>query len=345
MKKKVRFAVMGCGQISALHIQSILSLEEAELLGVYDVVPEAARRVGAQHGVTAYATPEALCADPRVDAVCICTPSGLHAQHALAVIAGGKHVLVEKPMALSLADCDAVSAAARARGVLVGVVSQMRFSEAVRQVKRMVEEGDLGRIACVDLSMKYYRSPEYYGSGAWRGTWAMDGGGALMNQGIHGVDLLQYIMGSVQSVYAQAGTFVHDIEVEDALSAVVRFDSGALGVIQATTSAYPGYPRRLEICGEHGSVLLEEDHIVRREVKGEPAFMEQSAPALQGVQSHKDPMALSADGHQAQIRDFISAILYQTPLLVDDREGRKTVEIVLNAYASAASGLPVDMKE
>lgn len=339
MKRKVRFAVMGCGQISTLHVQSILSLEQAELRGVFDIVPEAARRVGAQYGVLVYETSEALCTDPCVDAVCVCTPTGLHAEHALAAIAGGKHVLVEKPMALTLADCDAISASAQAQHVLVSVVSQMRFSNSIQQVKRMVEEEALGRIICADLCMRYYRSPAYYDSGDWRGTWAMDGGGALMNQGIHGVDLLQYIMGSVRSIYAQAGTFVHDIEVEDALSAVVRFDSGALGVIQAATCAYPGFPRRLEICGEHGSILLEEDRIVRCETKGKP-IMEQD-DASQSVQSHNDPLALSIHGHQAQIQDFINAILYQTPLLVDDREGRKTVEIILNAYASAASGMPV----
>ena len=228
----MHFAVAGCGVISRFHLDAIRSIEDAALCGVYDPVEASARAAAQAYGTRAYPDYDALLADPQVDAVCICTPSHLHAPLALQAVAAGKHVLIEKPVALTLEDCDAVAAAARAAGVQVGVVSQLRYGPAVARVKRALESGALGRITRCDLYMKYFRPQSYYDSGTWRGTQAMDGGGALMNQGIHGVDLVRYLMGPADSIYALSGTLVRDIEVEDTLTAVVAWHCGAQGVIQ-----------------------------------------------------------------------------------------------------------------
>lgn len=269
MDGKIGFAVIGCGMISKFHISAISRIEEAYLAGVYDASRERAEGTAAEHGVRAYGSLEEIWEDKAVDAVCICTPSGLHGAAACEALAHDCHVLVEKPMALTLEDCDKMLRLAGERHVKLSVVSQLRFSPAVQQARRLLESGALGRLLNADLHMKYFRSQEYYDSGGWRGTWAMDGGGALMNQGIHGVDLLLYLAGPAASVYGRAATLARRIEVEDTLSAVALFESGALGVIQADTAVYPGFPRRIELCGDKGSVILEEDKIVCAVFEGE----------------------------------------------------------------------------
>jgi len=304
----VHFAVAGCGVISRFHLDAIRSIEDAALCGVYDPVEASARAAAQAYGTRAYPDYDALLADPQVDAVCICTPSHLHAPLALQAVAAGKHVLIEKPVALTLEDCDAVAAAARAAGVQVGVVSQLRYGPAVARVKRALESGALGRITRCDLYMKYFRPQSYYDSGTWRGTQAMDGGGALMNQGIHGVDLVRYLMGPADSIYALSGTLVRDIEVEDTLTAVVAWHCGAQGVIQASVGDYPGFPRRIELNGESGTIILEEDRIVKWEVAGDSAYHIYEQEPAPEVRSHSEAGAIDPSGHVAQLRNFIDAV-------------------------------------
>ncbi len=320
--------------ISRLHIQAIRAQQDAVLAGVYDHLPELAQTRAAEVQTACYARLEDLLADPDIDLVSICTPSGLHAVQAVQALEAGKHVLIEKPIALNLPDSDAISAAARSRNLLVGVVSQLRFSQAVRDVKAALDAGQLGRIVSADLYMKYYRPQSYYAQNAWRGTRQMDGGGALMNQGIHGVDLLRYLCGPVTSIMAQARTLTHAIEVEDTLAAVVTYASGALGVIQATTSIYPGFPRRLEIHGERGSIILQEDTIVQWSIAGQPDKILDSSDSAQ--HGHQNPEQISSAGHVAQYANFIVALRGREPLLVDDREGRNALEIIVKTYESAA---------
>ena len=238
-------------------------------------------------------------------------------------------------------NCDAVAAAARAAGVQVGVVSQLRYGPAVARVKRALESGALGRITRCDLYMKYFRPQSYYDSGTWRGTQAMDGGGALMNQGIHGVDLVRYLMGPADSIYALSGTLVRDIEVEDTLTAVVAWHCGAQGVIQASVGDYPGFPRRIELNGESGTIILEEDRIVKWEVAGDSAYHIYEQEPAPEVRSHSEAGAIDPSGHVAQLRNFIDAVRGEGTLLVDEAEGRKALALVLAAYRSAAEGKPV----
>ena len=343
MKSTVNFGVIGCGVISHFHIQAINAIEGAKLYGVYDHIYEFAKKIASEQHVKAYQTLEEMLADPELDAVCICTPSGLHAKQAVEAAKAGKHVLIEKPIALSLEDCDAISAEAEKSGVKVAVVSQLRFSPAMQKVKRAINEGRLGKIVSADIYMKYYRSQEYYDKNEWRGTIAMDGGGALMNQGIHGVDLLQYAMGPVKSITALSAALVRKIEVEDTLNAIVEFENGAFGVIQAMTSAYPGFPRRLEINGEHGCIVMEEDTIVKWDVEGEESAEEGKLD--DSVKSFSDPSKIGTEGHILQISNFIDAIHDKADLLVDDKEGRKALEIILNAYRSSEEKKTVYFKK
>lgn len=340
MKLTVNFAIVGCGLISRLHLAAIEAIDDARLAGVYDADPQAAARTAAEWETRAYPTYEALLEDPAVDAVCICTPSFLHVQHARQALEAGRHVLVEKPLALTVEDCDELILLAQQKGVQLGVVSQLRFSPSVCNVRRALEKGLLGRLTRVDLYMKYYRSQSYYDSGAWRGTWDKDGGGALMNQGIHGVDLLLYLMGPVKSIYALCGTLARDIEVEDTLSAVMAYQGGAIGVIEASTADWPGAPRRIEINGEYGMITLEEDRIAVFRVEGEDPYrlyeQKESSAA-----THSDPGRIEPTGHREQLKNFISAVRGDTELLVDARQGRAAVELVLAAYRSQKLGMPV----
>lgn len=338
--RQIGYVIIGCGMISQFHIAAINATPAAKVLGVYDAVPDRCRDFAARNGVRAYASLEEVWSDGTVDAVCICTPSGMHYPQAKAALEHGKHVLVEKPMALSLADCDDMIAAAKERGLVLGVVSQLRFSPAIQQVKQAVDAGVLGRLVCGDLYMKFHRSQDYYDSSQWRGTWAMDGGGALMNQGIHGVDLLQYLAGPVESVFARAKTLARRIEVEDTLSAVTEFRSGAVGVIQATTSMYSGFSRRLELCGEKGTIILEEDKILLWDVADDDGRVLENQGAAE-VRSSSDPSQISTNGHARQIGNFNAAILGREELLIDGIEGRKALEIILGAYQSSRENRPV----
>ncbi|MDW7656492.1 MAG: Gfo/Idh/MocA family oxidoreductase [Bacillota bacterium] len=339
MIKPVQFAIVGCGMISSFHVQAINAQEDARLAGIFDHIPTMAAKKATEYQTTCYASYESMLNDPSIDAISICTPSGMHAQQAIQAILAGKHVLIEKPIALNLEDSDQISLLARQNGVLVGVISQLRFSKAVSQIKAALDEGHLGQIVSVDLYMKYHRPQSYYDQSPWRGTWAMDGGGALMNQGIHGIDLLRYLAGPLQSIFASAKTLVRQIEVEDTLSAVVTFRSGALGVIQATTSVYPGFPRRLEIHGEKGSIILEEDTIIQWTIAGE---LERLCPQQSTNQkSHRNPTDIDKAGHMAQYENFIQAVQGNVSLLVDDQAGRQALEIIVKAYESSEKGQPL----
>ena len=264
---KLGFGIIGCGVIADFHANALFELSaDAEIIGVADVNYDAAEKFANRHRIRAYPDVAALLADKAVDVVCICTPSGYHADVVKQAAEAGKHIVVEKPMAITTEQLDAIVRCCEANGVMLTSIAQSRFSRSVIRTKNAVEEGLLGRIVTADIYMKYFRSQEYYDSGSWRGTKRLDGGGALMNQGIHGVDLLLYLAGPVKRVYARAKTLARKIEVEDTLSAVVDFASGAIGVIQATTSVYPGYPRRLEINGERGSIALEENSIAKWDI-------------------------------------------------------------------------------
>lgn len=341
MQKKLGFGIIGCGIIADFHANAIYECEnDAELIGVCDVVFDAAEKFAHRHGTKAFLNEDALLNCDDIDVVCICTPSGYHHASVIAAARAGKHIICEKPLAINKEQLDAVEEECKKAGVTVSVISQNRYAKSIRRVKSAIDEGLLGKIVCADIYMKYYRSQEYYDSGSWRGTKRIDGGGALMNQGIHGVDLLLYLAGDIKSVYAISKTLVRNIEVEDTLSAIVEYKSGATGVIQATTSVYPGYPRRLDINGENGSIVLDETSIVRWDIQNGhghddvvlmPSFTHGAAT----------PTAISGDGHVQQISDMIRCIKDGRQPLSGLADGRKAVDVILAIYRSAEEGRPV----
>ena len=329
------FAIWGCGAVSSTHADAIRSIDGARLVGAYDINGESLNSFCNKYDVEAFTEPDEMLTDGRIDAICICLPSGLHYETALSCIERGKNVVIEKPIALNSEQAEEIVKRADENGVFVTVISQLRYSRSIMRVKNIVESGKLGRITLGNAIMKYWRSPEYYASSPWRGTWGMDGGGALMNQGIHGVDLLQYFMGRVVSVFAYAKTLVHNIYTEDTLSAVVEFESGAIGTIQATTSVAPGYGRRIEICGSKGSIALCEGDIEICDVEGEEIPLKDKDDLYDTASV---PGNMDCKLHAAQLSDFIRSVREGEKPLLDAVEGKKSVDIICAIYRSAQTG-------
>jgi predicted dehydrogenase len=341
-EKHIGFGIIGAGVISETHARAIDSIENARLYGVYSINKNKSDALAAKYNCTAYATLDEMLSRPEIDIVCICTPSGIHLEPAIQSINAGKHCLIEKPLEVTLERCDQITEAANKGGVKIGVIFPSRFYEPAGQLKKAIDEKRFGDIVLGDAYVKWSRSAEYYKSGKWRGTWKYDGGGALMNQGIHSVDLLQWYMGPVESVRAIAANIRHkDIEVEDTVVATLKFASGALGTIECSTAVFPGSLKRIEIAGTTGTAILEESNLIKWEFKDSASEDETIKRAMEaGNVSHggvSNPADISIIGHQKQIEDMIRAVQTGGNPLVDEIEGRKSVEIVLAIYESARS--------
>lgn len=335
-KRNIKVIIIGCGMIADFHVAALRSLEGVELVGVYDASEERRLAFGKKYGLEVFSSEKAIWASD-CDLVAICTPSGTHAPLALAALSAGKNVAVEKPLALNYEDCLKVVNAAKEAGKLCAPISQLRFSDSVVAVKKAIDDGLLGRITLIDLSMKYFRAESYY-KGSWRGTFAMDGGGALMNQGIHGIDIMRFLGGNVTEVQGTVKTLVHDIEVEDTAVANVIFENGALGTICGATSVRPGYPRRMEICGDKGSIVMEEDTIVRADVEG---FSFEKSESVAG--GHNDPAAISSEGHRKQYTDILAALQGEKELAYSATDAAETVRLIASVYASSKKRQAVEL--
>ncbi len=342
----IGIGVVGCGMIANFHARAIKDAPGAELVACTSSRREKAQAFAEEHGGTAADSLQAMLADPQVDAITICTPSGLHLEPALAAAAAGKHVFVEKPLEITVERCDEIIEACKQANVRLGVAFQSRFYESSQVIKAAVDQGRFGVVTLADAYIKWYRSQEYYDSGAWRGTWKLDGGGALMNQAIHTVDLLAWIMGPVTEVSALAGTLAHErIEVEDVAVATVRFASGALGVIEATTASFPGSLKRIEITGSRGSATLEEEDIkvwdFADALADDQRIRDELGAKTKTGGGASDPAAIGHHGHTMLFSDFVKAIQAGSEPAVCGREGRRSVEIICAIYESAKTGLPV----
>jgi UDP-N-acetyl-2-amino-2-deoxyglucuronate dehydrogenase len=346
----IRFAVIGAGAIGDVHAQAIQSLPDRAALSLVVSTREAtARRIAEAHGAGGYSSDyDAVLADPDIDAISICTPSGSHADQAVAALQAGKHAIIEKPMANSLEAADRILAAERASGRKVAVVSQHRFDGSTEKVIAAIQAGDLGRLTSGIASTAWWRGQSYYDAGRWRGTWAMDGGGAIMNQTIHTIDLLVAMMGVPTEVFAYTACLAHErVEVEDTAVAVMRFASGALGIIHGTTAAYPGLDGSVRVFGTKGSAVISDDELVyfHRNPRQAPE-LHMPVPAADTNQV-TDADALTVEQHRlgaahvAQFADFVDAIRSDRPVRVGTREARAVLAVVLSLYASAASGQPV----
>lgn len=356
----MRFALIGCGVIAPTHVRALQQLtDRAELVSCSDIVPERADALAEEFGLEARTVADVL-ADPTIDAVTICTPSGLHAEVGVPALLAGKHVVVEKPMEVTVEACDRLLEAQRTSGTALGVVCQHRFDPASRLVKQSVVDGDLGRIILADCRVPWFRSQEYYDSGDWRGTWELDGGGCLMNQGVHTLDLLRWTCGPARCVYAQARTAAHErIEVEDVVCATVVFENGALGTVAASTGAYPGFPARLALHGTAGSAVIEGDRLAvlaivgREPLGGESANAHALQVATGGTRAATkavteaggpvDPADIWGEAHRLQLLDFVDAVEDGRAPLVDGTEGRNAVELVRAIYQAARTGDPVTL--
>jgi UDP-N-acetyl-2-amino-2-deoxyglucuronate dehydrogenase len=340
------FGIVGTGVIAATHAEAIAALPNAALVAVTDVRPDRARAFAAARGCAADPDLAALLAREDVEVVSVCVPSGLHADVGIAAAAAGKHLVVEKPIEVTLAAADRLIHAARAAGIALTVISQHRFDAGLVELRRLLDSGALGDLVLGEASTKWYRRQEYYDSSAWRGTRALDGG-ALLNQGIHYVDLLRWCMGPVAEVTAVCATRAHQMEAEDVALALLRFTSGAVGTIVASTAVFPGFAQRLEISGTNGTVIVEDGQIVRTDLlyaapPPAPPTPDQTptAPPADPAAA-TDPAGLDVSSHAAQIADLLAAIDSGGQPLVSAENGRDVLEIVCAVYESARAGRTV----
>lgn len=339
----IGIGIVGCGMIANFHAKAVKDAAGAELIGATSRHPEPTQKFAQEHGIEAFDSLDAMLSDPRIDAVSICSPSGAHLDPALAVAAAGKHVVVEKPLEITTDRCDQIIKACDDAGVRLAVTFQSRFHESSRLMKQATEQERFGRVTMGDAYVKWYRSQEYYDSGAWRGTWDLDGGGALMNQAIHSVDLLLWLMGDVAEVSAMTATMTHErIEVEDIAVATLKFSNGALGVIEATTTAYPGSLKRIEISGSHGTAVLEEEDIVQWTFAEETDQDEEIRKRMTGKTETgggaADPSAIGHHGHTMLFEEVVASINQNRASILDGHEGRRSVELIQAIYESAKTG-------
>jgi predicted dehydrogenase len=338
------FGIVGAGTISSFHAQAISQLSGGRLVGVASRSREKAKALAEKHGVMATTELAELLARDDLHVVCVTTPSGAHLEPALAAIRAGKHVVIEKPIEITPERVDQILSQADRMGVRIAPIFQGRFGDGARTVKAALDAGRLGRLVLASAYVKWHRAPHYYAG--YRGSLALDGGGAVINQAIHGLDLLQWFAGLPTEVFAWKTRRVHTgIEAEDTAAAAFKYPGGALGAFEASTALWPGWSRRIELCGEHGSISLEDDRIARWEFREELA----ADVAIRAAQSNalgsgaSDPKAISTEGHRRQLQDLVDALRADRVPALDGREGRKAVALVNAIYASADSGLAVSL--
>jgi predicted dehydrogenase len=341
-RQGVGFGIIGCGVVADYHIGGILNTEGARLIAISDVVETRAKEVGAKYNIACYTDHRELLKNPDVDVVCITTPSGIRIPIATDAALAGKHLIIEKPLDINLNNADRIIQTAEKAGVHLMCIFQLRYGQAIQKVKEAVEKGKLGNIALADAYIKWFRPQSYYDSASWRGTWKMEGGGALMTQGIHTVDLLRWIMGPVKRVSARMGTLVHKVEVEDTVVALLEYESGAIGVIEATTAAHPGLPAKLEISGSKGTIAVEADRISTWQIEGETSIA-QSSGGTDVAKAASDSKTFGTEGHRAQIAEMVNILQTGGTPKIDGPEGRKALELILAIYESARTGKPVEL--
>mgnify|MGYP001604998623 CR=1 FL=1 len=342
--RPVKFGIIGCGVISHCPAPALPASKKMRLVAVFDVRRESAEAVGRKFGVAHYADMLSFLAHPGMEAVTVGTPSGAHMDPVIAAMKAGKHVICEKPLEITLEKCDRMIAEAKKAGVVLSVVFPSRFQPGVREMKRAIDAGRFGRLTSCDAIVKWYRTQAYYDSGAWRGTWGLDGGGALMNQSVHTVDLLLHLAGDVKELVAFAGCLAHQrIEVEDEAVASLRFKSGSLGFLEGSACASPGMSRYLHISGEKGTAYLMDELVTdwkfAEPKKGDETMVERFGPKVKKAgPGAEDPRAISYLPHMRQFEDVCSAIRTGREPLVTAASARKATELILAIYESALNG-------
>lgn len=354
MAEPVRFGLIGLGVNGSKHAEQLTAIADAALVAVADADPAKARLFAERYRVAGYDNYHDLLNRDDIDIVNICTPSGMHGDMAIDAARQGKHAIVEKPMDISLAKADAMIEAFEEAARKLCVISQHRFDPATVRLKEAMDRGELGDPLLGEAAVNWYRSQTYYDGGSWRGTWELDGGGALMNQSIHTIDIFQYLVGPVASVYTTTACLNHDrIQVEDVAVSVWRLANGGLASVVGTTLAYPGLPARIELFGSQGSAVLEgstlthfykrptdESQLRTRDRKAVNLAEPGSTPDAEAA---GDPGKFPGRSHRLQMMDMIAAVRENRDPLVTGQEGRKPLELILAMYASARTGQPVPL--
>ena len=334
MDKTLKWAIIGCGVISKFHCDALAIIDNAELVAVCDIIPEKAKIRADEYGAKyIYTNYKELLSNPEIDVVSICTPSGIHGEMCKAAADAGKNIMCEKPMEITAEKMNDIIEHIEKCGVKMGCVFQRRCDSKFMVVKEALDSGRFGKVILADAYLKYFRSQEYYDSGDWRATWELDGGGALMNQGVHGIDLLMWLAGDVESVFARCETQVKNIVVEDTAIASLKFKNGAIGNIEGTTSVYPAQDTRLEIHCEKGSIIVSDTGILQWFIEGS----DEVAPTIDipKFQMKDDPTKLPETCHVEPLRDMANAVVNNTKPAVTPREARKAVDLILAIYQSS----------
>jgi UDP-N-acetyl-2-amino-2-deoxyglucuronate dehydrogenase len=341
----IHVGLIGAGNISDTHARALHTIPEAEIAAVYAPVRARAEQFAARHGGAAFDSLQQMLARRPLDVVAIGTPSGLHAEHGIQAASHGLHVLVEKPLDVTTARADALIGAAARAGVTLGVIFQDRLKPDVARLKALVDGGRLGTPILASGRVKWYRPPSYYRDSRWRGTHALDGGGALMNQGVHTIDLLLWLFGPIRRVFAKTIAALHAIEVEDTAVAVIEFANGAIGTLEAATSVYPGYSRQIELTGSNGTARLDGDDLAAVDLQDarddeRPTRRERDRAVTASAAS---PVVADAADHVRVFQDFIRAVAERRAPCCDGASGRQSVRLVEAMYESARTSLPVDI--
>ncbi len=343
MQEALGFAVIGCGEVSQLHREQIRQLADARLVAVSDISAEKAKAVGKREQVDWYADYHEMVQRDDIDVVNILTPSATHADAMVAAARAGKHVIVEKPIDVTVTRAEQAIAACREAGVKLCVISQHRFDRSTMRVKQEVDRGHFGQLFLAQASVHWFRGPSYFDTVPGRGTWAMDGGGVLMIQALHTIDIMQDLLGPVESVFARTAIATHPhIEVEDVAVATLAFESGALGTITATTGAFPGLSTRLEIFGEDGSAMIEDDRLRKLYLRPHRDPGEMFGASADNVAPDEDAVDFG-NAHRRQLADMLDAIRHDREPKVNGEESLKVLKLILALYESAQTGKSVTL--
>ena len=351
MSSPFGFAIIGCGMIARYHARAIAEIPGARVAALVSRTPANGSKLIAETGIPecpTFATVEEALGAPGVDAVIITTPSGAHVAPALAAAAAGKHVVVEKPLEITGPRCQTIIDACDKAKVQLCTIFPSRFADSNVALKAAVDAGKFGRLTLGEASNKWWRSQAYYDEGGWKGTQALDGGGAVMNQAIHNVDLLLWMMGPAASVCGLTATLAHErIEVEDTAVAAIRFRSGALGFLTATTSVHPGYPKQIAIHGDKGSAVIEQEDVLKWDFNPptptDDEIKARFAAKVGASGGAADPKSINHEGHRRQLADFVEAVRGKRLPKVDGREGKKSVELICAIYESNRTGRLVEL--
>lgn len=340
----MNFAIIGCGIIAQTHANALKRLadEDCILYACCDIIPEKADAYAALHGISkVYYDDESVFNDPGVDVICVCVPSGDHGIISIAAARAGKHVVCEKPLEITPERAQEVARAVRAAGVKMQSIHQRRMMPTAIAARLAIREGHLGRICLAEAQLKYYRDQDYYDSAGWRGTWELDGGGALMNQGVHGVDLILWMLGGeIDTLYGKAETLARDIAVEDTAAAVLQMKDRSLCIIESATMAYPGYSTTFSIYGEKGTIIFNDEGIVQWNFIDSTKAPERPGDGI-AMGGSKSNIDITIDGHVALLRDLAQAVKYDCEPMLPPEDAVLAVKVICGIYESTRTGRPV----